>query len=204
MAQIDSKALFSLSYGLFVLTARDGERDTGCIVNTVGQLSSDPMRLCVYVNKLNFTNEMIKKTGRFNASVLSQSAPFSLFQHFGFQSGRTVDKFAGRSDPRSENGLRYLNEHCCAVLSGKVIDERDYGTHTLFVADLSEAFTVSGEAPLTYADYFAHVKPKPENKPKRGFVCKICGYFYEGDELPKDFVCPLCNHGAEDFEPVGF
>lgn len=204
MADIDKKALFSLSYGLFVLTSRDGGRDSGCIVNTVSQLSSDPLRLCVYVNRQNFTNGLICKSGVFNASVLAQGAPFSLFEHFGFQSGRDVDKFAGRSDPRSENGLYYIGENSCALLSAKVIDARDYATHTLFVADVTEARTLSEAAPLTYADYFAHVKPKPQPKQKRGFVCKICGYFHEGEYLPEDFVCPLCKHGAADFEPVGF
>lgn len=201
---IETKALFNLSYGLYVLTARDGEKDAGCIVNTASQLTSDPQRIIVSVNRQNYTNEVIQRTGLLNVSMLTNSAPFSLFEHFGFQSGRTVDKFAGRSDPRSENGLVYLGEHCNGVLSGRVTDALDFGTHTLFVADLTEALTLSGEPSLTYAYYFEHIKPKPQPKPKRGFVCKICGYFYEGDELPPDYICPLCKHGAQDFEPVGF
>ncbi len=204
MPQIDTKALFSLSYGLFVLTSGKGENASGCIVNTVSQLSSDPLRICVYVNRQNHTNKLICETGMFNASVLAQSAPFSLFEHFGYQSGRDVNKFAGRSDPTADNGLYYINENACALLSAKVIDARDYGTHTLFVADVTEARVLSSEAPLTYADYFAHVKPKPQPQKKRGYVCKICGYFHEGDELPEDFVCPICKHGAADFEPSGF
>ncbi|MEG0048853.1 MAG: flavin reductase [Clostridia bacterium] len=203
-ATIDPVSLFSISYGLYVLTAKEGERDCGCIINTASQITEKPMRISVCVNKQNLTCEIIQKTGLFNVSVLTQSVPFSVFEHFGFQSGRNVDKFAGRADPQSENGLRYLADSCNAVLSGKVVDALDYGTHMLFVAELTEAVKLSSEPSLTYAYYFEHVKPKPQPKPKRGFVCKICGYFYEGDTLPPDFICPLCKHGAEDFEPVGF
>lgn len=206
MPAIDPTALFNLSYGLYVLTANDGSRDCGCIINTASQLTVDPQRITIFVNKQNYTNEVIKKTGLFNVSMLTISAPFSVFQHFGFQSGRDVDKFAGRDDPRSLNGLRYLGEHCNGVLSGKVIDALDYGTHTLFVAELTEAVKLSAEPSLTYTYYFEHVKPKPQPKPnsqsKRGFICKICGYIYEGDELPPDFICPVCKHGAQDFEPL--
>lgn len=204
MADIDPKALFHLSYGLYVLTAGENGKDNGCIINTAAQLTAQPQRITLFVNKQNYTNEMIQRTGLFNVSMLDQSAPFSLFEHFGFQSGRDTDKFAGRGDPRADNGLRYLGEHCNGVLSGKVTDALDYGTHTLFVADLTQAFTLNDEPSMTYAYYFANVKPKPQPKPKRGFVCKICGYFYEGETLPPDFVCPLCKHGAQDFEPVGF
>ncbi|MEG1890761.1 MAG: flavin reductase [Clostridia bacterium] len=201
---MDSTALFTLSYGLYVLTAKDAQHDNACIVNTVSQLTDTPPRICVSVNKANFTNELIRNTGLFNVSVLTQDTPFSTFQHFGFQSGRTVDKFANRNDPRSANGLRYLTEHANALLSGKVTDALDFDTHTMFIADLTEAVKLSGEPSLTYSYYFDHIKPKPQPKPKRGFVCKICGYFYEGDELPPDIICPLCKHGAADFEAVGF
>lgn len=203
-ANIDPKSLFSISYGLYVLTANDGSRDCGCIINTTMQLSQTPSIISVCVNKLNYTNEVIAKSGVFNVSVLTQSTPFDTFQHFGFQSGRDVDKFAGRNDPRSENGLRFVEDTANAFYSAKVIDTHDYGTHTLFIAELTEAQKLSDAPSLTYDYYFVHVKPKPQPKPKRGYICKICGYFHEGDELPEDFICPICKHGAEDFEAVGF
>ena len=206
---LDPTALFTLSYGLYVLTAREGSRDCGCIVNTVTQLTEDPTRIAVSVNKRNFTNEVIQRTGVFNVSVLTEAAPMDLFRHFGFQSGRDVDKFAGRTDPVSENGLRYIGGPANALISGKVEQAIDCGTHMLYIALVTEARKLSAAPSMTYAYYCANVKPKPApareaEKPRRGFVCRICGYFYEGDELPPDFICPLCKHGAADFEPVGF
>ena len=206
---LDPTALFTLSYGLYVLTAREGGRDLGCIVNTVTQLTENPTRIAVSVNKQNFTNEVIQRTGVFNVSVLTEAATMDLFRHFGFQSGRDVDKFAGRADPVSENGLRYIGGPANALISGKVEQAIDCGTHMLYIALVTEARKLSDAPSMTYAYYFANVKPKPqpkpaEAKPRRGFVCRICGYFYEGDELPPDFICPLCKHGAADFEPVGF
>ena len=206
---LDPTALFTLSYGLYVLTAREGGRDLGCIVNTVTQLTENPTRIAVSVNKQNFTNEVIQRTGLFNVSVLTEAATMDLFRHFGFQSGRDVDKFAGRTDPVSENGLRYIGGPANALISGKVEQAIDCGTHMLYIALVTEARKLSDAPSMTYAYYFANVKPKPqpkpaEAKPRRGFVCRICGYFYEGDELPPDFICPLCKHGAADFEPVGF
>ena len=206
---LDPTALFTLSYGLYVLTAREGGRDLGCIVNTVTQLTENPTRIAVSVNKQNFTNEVIQRTGLFNVSVLTEAAPMDLFRHFGFQSGRDVDKFAGRADPVSENGLRYIDGPANALISGKVEQAIDCGTHMLYIALVTEARKLSDAPSMTYAYYFANVKPKPQpkpaqEKPRRGFVCRICGYFYEGDELPPDFICPLCKHGAADFEPVGF
>lgn len=205
---LDPTALFTLSYGLYVLTAREGDRDLGCIVNTVTQLTENPTRIAVSVNKQNFTNEVIQRTGVFNVSVLTEAAPMDLFRHFGFQSGRDVDKFAGRTDPTSENGLRYIGGPANALISGKVEQAIDCGTHMLYIALVTEARKLSDAPSMTYAYYFANVKPKPQpkpaEKPRRGFVCRICGYFYEGDELPPDFICPLCKHGAADFEPVGF
>ncbi len=206
---LDPTALFTLSYGLYVLTAREGDRDLGCIVNTVTQLTENPTRIAVSVNKQNFTNEVIQRTGLFNVSVLTEAAPMDLFRHFGFQSGRDVDKFAGRTDPVSENGLRYISGPANALISGKVEQAIDCGTHMLYIALVTEARKLSDAPSMTYAYYFANVKPKPQpkpaqEKPRRGFVCRICGYFYEGDELPPDFICPLCKHGAADFEPVGF
>ena len=206
---LDPTALFTLSYGLYVLTAREGDRDLGCIVNTVTQLTENPTRIAVSVNKRNFTNEVIQRTGLFNVSVLTEAAPMDLFRHFGFQSGRDVDKFAGRTDPVSENGLRYISGPANALISGKVEQAIDCGTHMLYIALVTEARKLSDAPSMTYAYYFANVKPRPQpkpaqEKPRRGFVCRICGYFYEGDELPPDFICPLCKHGAADFEPVGF
>lgn len=206
---LDPTALFTLSYGLYVLTAREGGRDLGCIVNTVTQMTENPTRIAVSVNKQNFTNEVIQRTGVFNVSVLTEAAPMDLFRHFGFQSGRDVDKFAGRTDPVSENGLRYISGPANALISGKVEQAIDCGTHMLYIALVTEARKLSDAPSMTYAYYFANVKPRPQpkpaqEKPRRGFVCRICGYFYEGDELPPDFICPLCKHGAADFEPVGF
>ncbi len=205
---LDPKAFFTLSYGLFVLTARNGEKDNGCIVNTVLQVTDQPKRIAVAVNKQNFTQEMIRETGLFNVSVLSTQAPFPLFQRFGFQSGRTVNKFNGYHDPRSANGLRYIAETANAFFSAKVVETMDCGTHMLFLAEVTEAQVLNALPSATYAYYFEHIKPKPqpkpEEKPRRGYVCKICGYFHEGETLPPDFVCPVCKHGAEDFEAVGF
>ena len=201
--KLDGKAMFKLSYGLFVLTARDGAKDNGCIINTAAQLTSSPMRISITVNKANYTHDMIQKTGVFNVSILSESTPFSVFQQYGFQSGRTADKLSG-GEPRTENGVAYLAEHANAVISGKVISTVDCGTHTLFIADVTEAHVLSKEASATYAYYFEHIKPKPQPaaEKKKGYVCKICGYVYEGETLPPDFVCPLCKHGADDFEPL--
>jgi flavin reductase (DIM6/NTAB) family NADH-FMN oxidoreductase RutF len=203
---MDTKALYSLSYGLFVLTARENDRDNGCIINTAMQVTSQPNRISITVNKANHTHDMIHRTGVFNLSVLGERTPFSVFERFGFSSGRDVDKFAGDDvSPRSENGVRYLGEYANALLSGRVFAEVDCGTHTLFLADLTDAAVLSDAPSMTYAYYFANVKPKPQPKPeeKTGWVCKICGYVYEGEELPADFVCPLCKHGAEDFERIG-
>ena len=200
---IDPAAFFKLSYGLFVLTAKEGDRDNGCIINTVTQITDSPKRIAIAVNKANYTHDMILHTGVFNVSVLTESVPFKVFQHYGFQSGRHVNKVTG-SESRSSNGLLYLSEHTNAYLSAKVIKTDDYGTHTLFVAEVTEAKTLSTEPSVTYSYYFEHIKPKPQpmQEKKRGWVCKICGYFYEGDEMPQDFICPLCKHGPEDFERV--
>ena len=201
---MDPAAFFKLSYGLFVLTAREGEKDNGCIINTAQLLTDTPKRITIAVNKQNLTHDMILRTGVFNVSVLTEKVPFKVFQHFGFQSGRDTDKFAGWEGPRSANGLCYLPEYTNALLSGRVISTADYGTHTLFVAEVTEARILSEEPSVTYSYYFQHIKPKPQPQAeqKKGFVCKICGYVYEGDTLPEDFSCPLCKHGAEDFEPL--
>lgn len=203
--KIDASALHRLQYGLFVLTARDGEKDNGCIINTVTQITSSPQRITIAVNRANYTHELIKRTGAFNVSILSVEAPFKLFRHFGFQSGRDVDKFAAFPHAaRSANGLLYLDKYACAFLSARVISQQEYETHTVFTAELTEAAVLSAAEAATYAYYHAHIKPQPKPAPekKKGFVCKICGYVYEGDTLPPDFICPICKHGAEDFEPL--
>lgn len=207
MAEIDKNAMFKLSYGLFVLTSIEFGKDNGCIINTVMQVTDSPKRIAIAVNKGNRTHDMIAATGMFNVSVLTESASFEVFRRFGFQSGRDVDKFEGLPVERTENWLRYLPEHTNAVISGEVIQTVDCGTHTLFVADVTEAIVLSDEPSVTYDYYFKHIKPKPAaaaksdaGAKKKRWVCKICGYVYEGDELPADFVCPLCKHGADDFE----
>lgn len=204
-AGVDKNALFKLSYGLYILTAQDGEKDNGCIINTVTQLTDTPSRFMIAVNKQNYTHDMILKTGKFNISVLTQEVPFKVFQHFGFQSGRDVDKFADAPEcVRSANGVYYVPKYANAFISGTVIETHDYGTHTMFVADVTQAQILSEVPSVTYTYYFDHIKPKPApvDEKKKGFVCKICGYVYEGDELPEDFICPLCKHGAADFEPL--
>ena len=202
---VDNQAMFALSYGLFVLSAREGERDNACIINTAAQVTDTPKRISITVNKQNLTHDMILKTGVFNLSVLSQDAAFAQFQQYGFRSGRdTADKFDGAEAVRTANGLRYEPAGTNAVLSGKVIQTLDCGTHTLFLAEVTEARVLSDVPSATYAYYFEHIKPKPQPaaEKKTGFVCKICGYVYEGETLPADYICPLCKHGAEDFEPL--
>ncbi|MEG1010614.1 MAG: flavin reductase [Ruthenibacterium sp.] len=202
--QVEPNALFKLSYGLFVLTAREESKDNGCIINTMMQVTDVPKRIAVAVNKANLTHDMIAATGVFNVSVLTEEAPFKVFQHFGFQSGRDTDKFAGCADVRTANGVRSVPKNTNAVLSGKVLSAQDCGTHTLFFADVTEAHVLSEIPSATYEYYFSNIKPKPQppEKGKKGWVCKICGYVYEGEILPPDFICPLCKHGAADFEPL--
>ena len=203
---IDSAAMNKLSYGLFVLTSREGNKDNGCIINTAQMLTDNPKRVTIAVNRQNLSRDMIARTGLFNLSVLTEEVPFKVFEHFGFVSGRDADKFADcESDTRTANGLRYVPKYTNAVISCRVVESHDYDTHTLFVAEVVEAKTLSEQPSITYAYYFAHTKPRlqPTDTPKKGFVCKICGYVYEGDTLPEDYVCPLCKHGPEDFEPIG-
>ena len=203
----DPKAMYALSYGLFVLTARRGEQDNGCIINTGIQVTSQPNRVLIAVNKSNFTHDMILETGIFNLSVLTEKADFSLFQRFGFQSGRDTDKFRGFDRvQRTENGLLAVTEGTSAWLSCKVASTVDLGTHTLFVADVTDGDTLSREPSATYAYYQANIKPKPAAAPaqpgKKRWVCTVCGYIYEGETLPADFICPICKHPASDFEPA--
>lgn len=202
---IEKQAMFKLTYGLFVLTVKDGEKQNGCIVNTVTMLTDEPKRVTIFVNKANYTEELLRKNKEFCVSVLTEKTPFEVFKQFGFQSGRTVDKFAGASYPTAENGLYYLPEVSNAIICGKVVDCYDYGTHTLFVAEVTEAKTLSQDKSVTYEYYQSNIKPKPQvevkKEDKEKWVCKICGYVHEG-ELPDDFICPWCKHPAEDFERI--
>lgn len=203
---VDPNAMFKLSYGLFVLSGKDGEKDNGCIVNTVIQLTDTPKRVAFAVNKANLTHDMILKNGQFSISVLSQDVPFEVFQHFGFQSGKQADKFGSWAcADRSQNGTLHLTTFANAVIAGTVVSTQDWDTHTLFIADVTEATILSDVPSVTYAYYFEHIKPKPapQLQQKKGWVCKICGYVYEGESLPADYVCPLCKHGPEDFERIG-
>ena len=207
MANIEKEAMFKITYGLYMLTTTDGSKQNGCIVNTVSMLTDNPKRIVVFVNKANYSEELLRKTGIFNVSVLTESAPFEIYKQFGFVSGRDKDKFEGGRYATSENGLYYLPEHTNAVISAKVTDALDYGTHTLFVAEVTEAKTLSTEKSVTYDYYQSNVKPKPQAQKAEGtkkkWVCKICGYTHEGEELPEDFICPWCKHPAEDFELIG-
>ena len=197
---MDIQALNKLSYGLYVLTARQNGKDNGCIINTAGQVTVTPNRIQISVSKQNLTHDMVLATGEFNVSVLSQDAVFWVFQHYGFQSGRDVDKFADIPETRTANGIRYIAGCTNAVISGKVISTVDCGTHTLFIADVTDALTLSDEPSMTYQYYFDHVKPKPQPTKTTSWVCTVCNYVYEGEELPADYVCPLCKHGPEAFQ----
>ncbi len=199
----DMTALFKIGYGLYVVTSNDGTRDNGLIVNTVTQLTDQPFRVAVNINKANYSHHIIKKTGILNVNCLSVDAPFWVFQNFGFQSGRQADKFAGWKTCRSDNGLVFLPKYINAFMSLKVEQYVDLDTHGMFICTVTEARVMSDRDTMTYTYYQKNVKPKPETEGKKGFVCKICGYIYEGDTLPDDYICPLCKHGAADFEPIG-
>ena len=200
---MNQAAMFQLSYGLFVLSAKDGEKDNGCIVNTVQQVTTTPNRISVAVIKGNFTLDMIRDTGSFNVSILSEEVPFEIFKHFGFQSGRDVDKLENFTEyARSSNGIIYLNKYANAFLSASVAETVDLGTHTMFIADVTGGEVLSQVPSVTYAYYHKHIKPQPQETKKTGWRCKICGYIYEGEDLPADFICPICKHGASDFERI--
>ncbi len=200
---IKNEVMFKLSYGLFILSASENGKDNACIINTVTQITDNPKRLTIAVNKNNYTCSMIENTEKFTVSVISTDATFDMFKRFGFASGRDTDKFAGYNDHyRTENGTYFICEGTNAYISCTVTETIDCGSHLLFIADVTEAETLSDEPSATYQYYFDHIKPKPETQKKKGYVCKVCGYVYEGDELPNDFVCPLCKHGASDFEPI--
>ncbi len=198
----DLSALFKIGYGLYVVTSNDGKRDNGLIVNTVTQVTNSPNRIAVAINKENYSHHVIKQTGVMNINCLSEDAPFSVFETFGFVSGRNADKFANCTPLRADNGLVFLPRYINAFMSLRVEQYVDLGTHGLFICSITEARVISDAPSMTYAYYQEHVKPKPETEGKKGFVCKVCGYVYEGDTLPEDFICPLCKHGAADFEPI--
>lgn len=200
---MDTNALFNIGYGLYVLTANDGEKDNGCIINTVMQVTSNPLQIGIAVNKQNYTTGMIQKTKKFNVSFLTEDSSFDIFKHFGFQSGKTVDKFAGFYDTkRSLNGLLYITQNTNAYMSAYVKQEIDLGTHILFIGQLVASEVLSERPTVTYAYYHNNIKPKPQKIKNSGWRCKICGYIYEGEELPPDYICPLCKHGVEDFEKI--
>nr|WP_297886188.1 flavin reductase [uncultured Blautia sp.] len=198
----DMTALFKIGYGLYVVTSNDGNKDNGLIVNTVTQLTDNPYRVAVNINKENYSHHVIKQTGVMNVNCLSVEAPFEVFQRYGFQSGRQTDKFAGVEKLRSDNGLVFLPKYINAFMSLKVDQYVDLGTHGMFICSVTEARVMSDKDTMTYTYYQKNVKPKPQTEGKKGFVCKVCGFIYEGDELPEDYICPLCKHGVADFEPI--
>ena len=198
----DMTALFNIGYGLYVITSNDGKKDNGLIVNTVTQVTNSPNRIAVCINKQNYSHHVIKQTGIMNVNCLSVEAPFSVFETFGFQSGRNADKFANCEKLRSDNGLVFLSKYINSFMSLKVEQYIDMDTHGMFICSITEARVISDKETMTYTYYQNNVKPKPETDGKKGWVCKICGYVYEGEDLPEDFICPLCKHGAADFEPI--
>ena len=198
----DLSALFNIGYGLYVVTSNDGKKDNGLIVNTVTQVTNTPNRIAVTINKENYSHHIIKQTGIMNVNCLSTDAPFSLFERFGFESGRNTDKFANEEPLRSDNGLAFLQRYINSFMSLKVVQYVDLDTHGMFICEITEARVLSDKETMTYTYYQENVKPKPQTEGKKGYVCKICGYIYEGDTLPEDFICPLCKHGAADFEEI--
>ena len=198
----DLTALFNIGYGLYVVTSNDGKKDNGLIVNTVTQVTNTPNRIAVTINKENYSHHVIKQTGKMNINCLTTDTPFSVFENFGFKSGRNTDKFENCEPLRSDNGLVFLPRYINSFMSLKVEQYVDLDTHGMFICSVTEARVISNQATMTYSYYFDNVKPKPETNGKKGYVCKICGYVYEGDQLPEDFICPLCKHGAADFEEI--
>ena len=203
---MDKKALYQLTYGVFLLSTKAGDKVNGCITNTCIQVANSPTRVAISVLNTNYTCDLIKESGIFALSLLDNTCTFQTIKHFGFQSGRDVDKFDGLTLPTDVNGVPYLAWQTTAVISCKVLESTDLGSHTLFIAEVVDAKLLNDNAPLTYADYQANVKPKPQEVKKEkkivGWRCKICNYVYEGSELPADFTCPLCGHDRDDFEPI--
>lgn len=203
---MNKKVTRNFTYGLFVVTAKDGDKLNGCIINTAIQAASEPLTVAISVNKANYTHDMIQKTGEFNLSFLSEDSKFSTFEHFGFQSGRDVDKFEKFSYKLSENGLPYITEGANAFLSAKVTKTVDLGSHTMFIGEITDGEVLNDTASVSYSYYFANIKPKPEKKEESekqvGWICTICGYIYPHEELPEDFICPICKHPASDFKKL--
>lgn len=199
-----ANAMHNLTYGLFVLTAKDGNKDNGCIINTVTQVTSEPNRISITVNKSNYTHDMIVKTGEFNVSILTENSKFETYKHWGFQSGKNVDKCEAISFKRAENGIIYIADETNAYISAKVISSIDLGTHTMFIADVTAMEVFSYDNSVTYDYYHKNIKSTTQKSDakKKGFICTVCGYIYEGDTLPDDFICPWCKHPASDFEPI--
>lgn len=198
---MDNTAFFKLSYGLFVVTAHENGKDNGCITNTVIQQTIAPNRISVTINKENYTHDMIMRTGVFNVSVLSEEAKFDTFKHWGFQSGKNVDKTVGITFYRLDNGVIYIVDGVNAVMCAKVEQAIDLGTHTQFIAEVTDAFSTDQAPSATYAYYHSNIKPAPQPVKKKGWICSVCGYIYEGETLPDDFICPICKHPASDFNP---
>lgn len=203
---MDKKTMYKLTYGLFVLVSGSEGKDSGCIINTAGQVTSEPNRISIAVNKANYTHDLVKKSGKFNISILSEDADFEIFKHFGFQSGRDVDKFSGYTDcKRSANGLYYITAGTNGYISATVEQTVDLGSHTLFIASVDDMEVLANVPSATYAYYQSSIKPQPKAKETKGktvWRCTVCGYIYEGEELPADYICPLCKHPASDFEKV--
>jgi len=201
---MNTKAFYNLTYGVYLLTANENGKDNGCIINTAVQVANDPARISISVIRGNKTCDMILKSGEFNISAITDTAPFELFRHFGMQSGRDVDKFAGfEGVSRSENGLYYLTKHSNMFLSAKVTEKLDLGSHILFIAVVTDGEVLSEASSCSYGFYQSNIKPKTKKTDKKQWVCSVCGYVYDGDEVPDDFLCPLCHHGKEDFQLVG-
>ena len=206
---MDKKAIYNLSYGVFMVSTKAGEVANGCITNTCIQVAGNPVRIAISVLNSNYTCDLIKESGIFAVSILDNDCTFETIKHFGFQSGRDVDKFGNITPPTDCNDVPYLGWQSCAVISGKVVEQHDLGTHTIFIAEVVDANVLSDKEPITYAKYQNEIKPKnnaasakEDGKKIVGWRCKICNYVYEGSKLPEDYACPLCGHGADDFEPI--
>ena len=200
---IDKKALFNLGYGLYVVTTNDGKKDNGLIVNTVTQVTNTPNRIAVVINKENYSCDVVLNTKKMNVCPINVNAKFALFKHFGFQSGRDVNKFNNYPHAAlAQNEVYYVTEGTNAYISAYVMDTVDLGTHTMFIANVVNGEILSSDASATYDYYQKNIKKAPSTETKKGWVCKVCGYVYEGENLPEDFICPICKHGAADFEKI--
>jgi len=194
------KAIYNIPYGLFIVTAKENNKINGCIINTLMQVTSSPVKISITINKDNFTTKMIQKTGLFNVSILDMNTSFDMIQHFGFQSGKNINKFENFKDYKlNDNEIPYITKNTNSYISCKVVSSLDVGTHIIFIADVIEDVVLTNNETLTYSYYLNNIKPKPQTK-KKSYVCRICGYVYEGDNLPEDFICPICGHGISDFE----